>query len=68
MTYDYIKRVYSFQPEVGKHVRHTVTGKNGTITPDDPGQGHYVQVRFFGKAYSLPCHPEELVYEPELQP
>lgn len=62
MSYDYIKRTYSFRPEVGRRVRHTVTGNLGAITREDRGQGQYVQVRFDGKAFSLPCHPMELEY------
>lgn len=62
MSYDYIKRAYTFCPEIGKQVRHTVTGKVGVIRPEDRSQGHYVQVRFADRNFSLPCHPMELEY------
>lgn len=62
MTYDYIKRSYSFQPEVGRRVRHTVTKQDGEIKREHPGQAHYVMVRFDGSKFSLPCYPGELEY------
>lgn len=62
MSYDYIKRTYTFQPKVGKKVRHTVTNGEGVITRENLGQGHYVQVRFDGHSHSSPCHPGELEY------
>ena len=62
MAYDYIKRSYAFQPEIGRRVRHTVTKGEGVIARESPGQAHYVRVRFDGKKFSLPCHPDELEY------
>jgi hypothetical protein len=64
MSYDYIKRTYTFQPQVGKHVRHTETNKTGTISREDRGQSHYVMVRFDGQSFALPCHPMALEYVP----
>lgn len=60
--YDYIRGAYSFQPVVGKRVRHDETRKEGVITEEGPSQGHYVQVRFDGVEFSLPCHPGALEY------
>ena len=60
--YDYIKRSYPFQPEVGKRVRHTVINQEGVIAREDRGQGNYVQVKFDGRKFAVPCHPGELVY------
>lgn len=60
--YDYIKRTYSFQPELGRRVRSTVTKQEGEIKRESPSQGHYVMVRFDGGKFSLPCHPGELEY------
>jgi hypothetical protein len=39
-----------------------VTGKSGTIAREDRSAGHYVQVRFDGQSFALPCHPTELEY------
>jgi hypothetical protein len=63
VSYDYIKRTYTFQPQVGKRVRHTVTGKLGTISQEGSSQGHYVQVRFDDCKFPRPCHPGELSYD-----
>lgn len=65
MSYDYIKRTYTFHPKVGMRVRHTVTGKEGVIGREDRSQGHYVQVRFDGRNFASPCHPMELDYVTE---
>jgi hypothetical protein len=62
MAYEYIKRTYSFQPEVGRRVRHLYTTNAGVITRENRSASHYVQVRFDGKTFSLPCHPDELEY------
>lgn len=61
--YDYIKRTYSFIPEVGRRVKHSVTGRAGEIRRESRSQGQYVMVRFDGLKHSLPCHPGELEYE-----
>ena len=63
MAYDYIKRTYTFQPQVGRRVKHTVTGKLGVISREDRSASHYVQVRFDGQRFALPCHPMELEYD-----
>lgn len=62
MSYDYIKRTYTFRPEVGKRVRHTETGKVGRIVREDRTASHYVKVVFDGQSFSSPCHPMALVY------
>ena len=62
VSYGYVKRTYAFQPEVGRRVRHTVTGRVGAITREDRSQGHYVMVHFDGASFSMPCHPGELEY------
>jgi hypothetical protein len=63
MAYDYIKRTYTFQPQVGRRVRHTVTGDSGVIAREDRSASHYVQVKFDGRKFAAPCHPMELTYE-----
>ena len=60
--YEYIIRAYRVFPTVGERVRHKRTGRFGTIAPEDPGAGHYVQVRFDGTDHALPCHPTEMEY------
>lgn len=62
--YAYVRRTYNVTPEVGARVRHTETGKLGTITREQPSMGHYVQVKFDGQKFSLPCHPTALDYTP----
>lgn len=60
--YDYIQRTYGKTPKVGGLVRHTVTENYGRVTKEDRSSGHYVQVRFEGRKFSVPCHPDELEY------
>ena len=60
--YDYIKRTYSFQPEIGKRVRHTVTNGEGVIAREARSMSHYVMVKFDGRKFAAPCHPGELAY------
>lgn len=59
---EYIRGSYSFNPIVGRRVRHDETRKEGVITEEDMNDGHYVQVRFDGMEHSLPCHPGSLEY------
>lgn len=60
--YDYVRRTYDVDPQVGLWVTHTVTGRKGVITREDKSAGHYVQVKFEGYKKALPCHPTELQY------
>jgi hypothetical protein len=60
MAYDYVKRTYGVEPKVGQRVKHTVTGNSGVVAREDKGQAHYVQVKFDGKRFALPCHPTEI--------
>jgi hypothetical protein len=62
MAYDYVKKAYGFTAEIGRRVRHTVTHGEGVIAREDKGNLQYVQVKFDGKKFSLPCHPDEIVY------
>jgi hypothetical protein len=62
MSYDYIRRTYNVTPRVGQRVRHTETGKHGEVTREDPSAGHYVQVKFNGHIFVVPCHPLALEY------
>lgn len=62
MSYDYVKRTYAVEPRVGERVRHKETEQVGTISRENPGQGHYVMVRFDGTTHPLPCHPMALDY------
>lgn len=62
MAYEYIKRTYTFQPKVGRRVRHTITGEYGEIRREDRSASHYVQVQFDTRKFPLPCHPGELEY------
>jgi hypothetical protein len=62
MAYDYIKRSYAFQPEVGRRVQHTVTKQCGTIAREGRSNQHRVRVKFDGQKFALPCHPGELQF------
>ena len=60
MSYDYIRYYYGVEITVNHIIRHTVTGRIGTIMPENASAGHYVQVLFQGDKHQLPCHPLEL--------
>lgn len=60
--YDYVRQAYSVDPTVGQAVKHTVTGEEGRIAPENPGQGQYVMVFFPKSKHPMPCHPTELEY------
>lgn len=66
MAYDYIKQYYGLSFTPGERVWHTVERKNGTVRPERPSHGHYVNVQFDGERHgpSL-CHPNELVKRSE---
>lgn len=64
-AYQYVRRTYGVNPGIGQRVQHTVTHKLGTIAREDKSQGQYVQVRFDGQKFALPCHPTELDYSPK---
>lgn len=68
MPYDYVRRTYNVQPEIGARVRHTVINKFGVVCREDKSAGHYVQVRFDGQKHRSPCHPTELEYLPAPTP
>lgn len=60
MSYDYISSSYGVEVTVNQFVRHTVTGRIGTVMPENLSAGHYVQVLFRGDKHVMPCHPREL--------
>jgi hypothetical protein len=62
-SYDYIRRMYGVDPQVGRRVRHTVTNRFGYVGKARSPE-HYVHVTFDGSKYSAPCHPTELDYAP----
>lgn len=62
MAYEYVKRTYGVEPIVGNLVEHAVTKRKGNIADENPGQAHYVMVRFMGTDFATPCHPTELYY------
>jgi hypothetical protein len=63
-VYDYIKRTYPVDPQVGGRVTHQVTKRSGMIARENKSQAHYVMVKFDGQKFSSPCHPTELDYSP----
>ncbi len=60
MSYDYIRSRFGVEVDINHLVRHTITGRIGTIMPENASAGHYVQVLFQGDKHMLPCHPQEL--------
>lgn len=60
MAYEYITRSYGKNYVIAQRVRHTVTGEVGSVAREDKSAGHYVQVKFEGRKFSVPCHPDEL--------
>jgi hypothetical protein len=65
MAYDYIRRTYGIDVRVGVRVRHTVTNRLGTVGREKKGEGNYVSVKFDRNSFPLPCHPQELEFNPE---
>ena len=65
--YDYVRQRYGVDPKLGQRARHTVTGKSGVVAREKPGVGHYVQIKFDGQKFALPCHPDELEFQPAAQ-
>ena len=66
MAYEYVKKTYGVQPEVGMRVTFTeegtiANGKRGVIVAKRC-YDHYVHVRFDGTNYATPCHPLGLEY------
>ena len=61
--YDYIKRTYPVNTQVGRRVTHQVTKRSGTIARESASQAHYVMVKFDGQKFFSPCHPTELDYQ-----
>lgn len=60
--YEYVKRSYGVNPEVGQRVRHTGINKWGTVARENRSQSHYVMVHFDSQRHASPCHPEALQY------
>jgi len=63
--YDYVRRAYGVDPQVGQRVRHTEINRFGTIAPEDKSCLHYVKVRFDGRKWADTCHPTALEYLPQ---
>lgn len=61
--YEYVKRIYNVDPKVGQRVTHQVSKKDGAIARENLSAAHYVQVRFDGQRFAVPCHPTELDYQ-----
>ena len=60
-NYDYVRRTYGVDPQIGQPVKHTVTGEYGKVAHAGSA-GHYVMVRFGEQKNASPCHPTELEY------
>ena len=62
MAYEYVKKFYGVNPEVGMRVT-TQDGKKSGMVVAKRSYDHYVHVRFDGQKHDVPCHPLDLVYE-----
>lgn len=64
MSYDYVRRTYGVDPQVGQRVRHSELRANneGKVAPMDESCAHYVMVKFDGRDEPAPCHPTALEY------
>lgn len=58
--YEYIQKAYCRSFNIGERVVHEVTRLVGTVTKEDKTCSHYVMVKFDGRRFSSPCHPQEL--------
>lgn len=60
--YDFIRNNSSFDPQVGRRVRHDGTGKIGTISFEPGPFCRRVYVWFDGMDRAVPCPPDSLEY------
>ncbi|MEM1344818.1 MAG: hypothetical protein AAGI34_09595 [Pseudomonadota bacterium] len=58
MAYDYIARRYGRRFQIGQRIRHTVTGREGTVTRRRIDT-HYLRVRFDGDRRPRNVYPPE---------
>ena len=63
LPYAYVRRAYGVNPGIGQRVRHTETGRLGTIAKPH-GDTQYVRVRFDGDERIMNAHPTSLDYSP----
>ncbi len=63
MAYEYVKRAYGVDPQIGGRVRLEHTGKEGVIAAR-AAYDNYVWVTFNGVNFATPCHPKSLEYLP----
>lgn len=64
MPYDYVRRAYGVDPQIGQPVKLENSSKVGTVAREDLSMAHYVMVRFDGQRHASPCHPTSLEYLP----
>lgn len=60
MAYEYIRKYYGVNPQVGQRVR-VPDGKIGIIQPVE-GDPQYLDVRFNGQQHTVPVHPTDVEY------
>lgn len=62
MAYEYIKRAYGVDPQIGQRITHR--GKLGVIVRP-VGDPHYLRVRFDGRKHADNVHPtDDVEYSP----
>lgn len=64
LPYAYVRRTYGVNPGIGQRVRHTETGRWGTIAKPN-GDTQYVRVNFDGDKHIMNSHPTSLDYNPQ---
>ena len=60
MAYEYVAKAYGLDFKPRARVWHAVIKKAGTVARENKSQSHYVMVKFDGRGFSVPCHPQEL--------
>lgn len=59
--YAYVKQYYGVNPIIGARVSMKDSGKSGVIVRKQ-SYDHYVHVKFDGRNFDVPVHPEDLNY------
>lgn len=60
MSYEYIRKTYGVEFEVGQRVQSKDGKYRGTVVSNTNRQEHYAYVRIDGRKHSDPFHPMDL--------
>ena len=61
--YAYVKQFYGVNPVIGARVS-SKDGKLSGVIVRKQVYDHYVHVKFDGRTFDVPCHPLDLIYDP----